>query len=47
MTARVVVYVYAILLAVSAHRIGEPALPRGGGGHSGKFEKRTSLVKSS
>jgi len=40
MTARVYVLVVYVL-AVSAHRIGEPALPRGG--HSGKFEKRTSV----
>jgi len=38
MTARVVVYV----LAVSAHRIGEP-LPRGG--HSGKTDKSSQVKK--
>jgi hypothetical protein len=45
MTARVVVYVYAILLAVSYHRIGEPAFPRGGAG--GHLESLKNGVKSS
>ena len=47
MTARVVVYVYAILLAVSYHPIGEPAFPRDGGAGGHLESLKNGQVKSS